>query len=364
MKKITIIFLTLLCVEGFSQSAPKYSNEFLSIGIGARALGMSNAFVTTANDVTAGYWNPAGLTQITKDFQVSLMHAEYFAGIAKYDYGGFAANIDSASAFGVSIIRFGVDDIPNTTQLIDADGNVDYDRISSFSVADYAFIFSYARKAKIPGLSYGANVKIIYRNVGEFANAWGFGVDAGAQYDYNTWKFGLMVRDVTSTFNAWSFSLSQETIDVFNATGNEIPDNSLELTLPKAILGIGKEVRISNKFNLLGEIDFDFSTDGKRNVLITGDPVSVDPHMGVEVGYNKMIFLRAGVGNFQKVTDILNNDKITYQPNFGIGIKFKGIALDYAFSDIGDQSDALYSNIFSLRFDINKQNNNGTPSIQ
>jgi len=364
MKKITIIFLALMCVEGFSQSAPKYSNEFLSIGIGARALGMSNAFVTTANDVTAGYWNPAGLTQITKDFQVSLMHAEYFAGIAKYDYVGFAANIDSASAFGVSIIRFGVDDIPNTTQLIDADGNVDYDRISSFSVADYAFIFSYARKAKIPGLSYGANVKIIYRNVGEFANAWGFGLDAGAQYNYNTWKFGLMVRDVTSTFNAWSFSLSQGTIDVFNATGNEIPDNSLELTLPKAILGIGKEVRISNKFNLLGEIDFDFSTDGKRNVLITGDPVSVDPHMGIEVGYNKMIFLRAGVGNFQKVTDILNNDKITYQPNFGIGIKFKGIALDYAFSDIGDQSDALYSNIFSLRFDINKQNNSGTPSIQ
>ena len=77
-----------------------------------------------------------------------------------------------------------------------------------------------------------------------------------------------------------------------------------------------------------------------------------------------MIFLRFGVGNFQKVTDILNNDKITYQPNFGIGIKFKGIALDYAFSDIGDQSDALYSNIFSLRFDINKRNNTGTPKIQ
>lgn len=364
MKKLIIIFLSLLCVEGFSQSAPKYSNEFLSIGIGARALGMSNAFVTTADDVTSGYWNPAGLTKITKDFQVSLMHAEYFAGIAKYDYGGFAANIDSASAFGVSIIRFGVDDIPNTTQLIDADGNVDYDRISSFSVADYAFIFSYARKSKITGLNYGANVKVIYRNVGEFANAWGFGVDAGAQYDYKSWKFGLMLRDVTSTFNAWSFSLSQETIDVFNATGNEIPDNSLELTLPKAILGIGKEVRISNKFNMLGEIDFDFSTDGRRNVLITGDPVSVDPHMGVEVGYNRMVFLRAGVGNFQKVTDILNNDKITYQPNFGIGIKFKGIALDYAFSDIGDQSDALYSNIFSLRFDINKQSQTGNPSFQ
>jgi len=341
---------------GFSQEARKYSNEFLAIGVGARALGMSNAYVTSVNDVTSGYWNPAGLTKIKKDFQVGLMHAEYFAGIAKYDYGGFAANIDSASAFGFSIVRFGVDDIPNTTQLIDADGNVDYNRISSFSAADYAFMFSYARKAKIPGLSYGANVKIIYRNIGEFAQAWGFGLDAGAQYDYKKWKFGVMARDITSTFNAWTSSLDQETIDVFIRTDNELPENGIEVTLPKVILGIGREVKISNKFTALGEIDFDFSTDGKRNVLITGDPVSIDPHMGMEFGYSKIVFLRLGVGNFQKVTDILKNDKITYQPNFGIGIQFRGIAIDYAFTDIGNRSDALYSNIFSLKFDINKQN--------
>jgi len=356
MKKVLLVFLVLCSADVFSQSAPKFSNEFLSIGVGARALGMSNSYVTSVNDVTSGYWNPAGLTHIKKDFQVGLMHAEYFAGIAKYDYGAFAAKIDSSSAFAFSIIRFGVDDIPNTTQLIDSDGNIDYDRISSFSVADYAFLFSYARKSKIQGLNYGVNVKIIYRNVGEFASAWGFGFDGGVQYDLKGWKFGLMVRDITSTFNAWSFSLSQETIDVFNATGNEIPENSVEITLPKAILGIGKDVKISNKFNMLGEIDFDFSTDGKRNVLITGDPVSIDPHMGLELGYNKMIFLRVGVGNFQKVTDILDNDKISYQPNFGVGIQFRGISIDYALSDIGNQSEALYSNIFSLRFDINKQN--------
>lgn len=360
MKKIFFLVIFLNAVTVFSQtSAPKFSNEFLSIGVGARALGMSNAYVTTVNDVTSGYWNPAGLTQIKKDFQVSLMHASYFAGIAKYDYGAFSAKIDTSSAFAFSVIRFGVDDIPNTTQLIDADGNVDFDRISSFSVADYAFMFSYARKSKIKGLRYGANVKIIYRQVGDFAKAWGFGLDGGIQYDLKNWKFGLMARDVTSTFNAWSFSLDQETIDVFNATGNEIPNNSTEITLPKVILGIGREIKISNKFNFLGEIDFDLSTDGKRNVLITGDPISIDPHMGVEVGYSKLIFLRLGVGNFQKVTDILQNDKITYQPNFGIGIQFRGIALDYAFSDIGDQSDALYSNIFSLKFDINKQKHTG-----
>ncbi|PIZ06585.1 MAG: hypothetical protein COY57_01180, partial [Flavobacteriales bacterium CG_4_10_14_0_8_um_filter_32_5] len=140
---------------------------------------MSNAQVSSVNDVTSGYWNPAGLMGLNSDFQVDLMHAEYFAGIAKYDYGAFATKIDSNSVFGISIIRFGVDGIPNTTQLIDADGNIDYDRIFSFSVADYAFLFSYARKStKIKRLTYGANVKVIYRQVGNMAKAWGFGLDA------------------------------------------------------------------------------------------------------------------------------------------------------------------------------------------
>jgi len=114
-------------------------------------------------------------------------------------------------------------------------------------------------------------------------------------------------------------------------------------------------VKIANKFNVLGEVNFDLSSDGKRNVLIVGDPVSIDPHIGFEGGYNNLVFLRFGLGNFQRTTDILKNDKITYQPNFGIGINFKGIAIDYALTDIGDQSEALYSNIFSIRFDINKR---------
>jgi len=354
VRKIVILFLVLIQSGELSAQKRVYVNEYLNIGLGARGLAMGGAVAASTNDVTAGFWNPAGLQLIKNDWQVGLMHAEYFAGIAKYDYAGFAAKIDSMSSFGVSVIRFGVDDIPNTTQLIDADGNINYDRISSFSVADYAFLFSYARKSTIPGLRYGANVKIIYRKVGDFAKAYGFGLDLGGQYDYKGWNFGLMARDVTSTFNAWSFSLDEKTVDVFEATGNEIPENSTEVTLPKVIIGVGKNIMISKKFNFLGEVNFDLSTDGKRNVLITGDPVSIDPHAGIEVGYDNLIFLRLGVGNFQKVTDIYANDKISYQPNFGIGIKFKGISLDYALSDIGDQSEALYSNIFSLRFDFNK----------
>jgi hypothetical protein len=51
---------------------------------------------------------------------------------------------------GDFVNRFGVDDILNTTELIDSEGNIDYNRISLFSTADYGFTFSYARKLPSP----------------------------------------------------------------------------------------------------------------------------------------------------------------------------------------------------------------------
>ncbi len=189
-------FIAFFPFQSFSQ-APKYSNEFLSIGVGGRALGMSNSCVASIDDVTSGYWNPAGLTGIKNDMQLGLMHAEYFAGIAKYDYGAIARKLDSSSVFALSVIRFGVDNIPNTTELIDAAGNVNYDKITQFSAADYAFLLSYARKTKIKGLSLGGNVKLVRRIIGDFAGAWGGGIDAGAQYVRNNWSFGAILRDAS-----------------------------------------------------------------------------------------------------------------------------------------------------------------------
>ena len=131
------------------------------------------------------------------------MHASYFANIAQYDYAGFAMPIDDRSAIGISVIRFAVDDILNTTQLIDSEGNINYDRISLFSTADYGVTFSYARKLPLDGLNYGINAKVIRRVIGDFASSWGFGFDAGIQFERNDWKFGLMLRDITTTYNTW-----------------------------------------------------------------------------------------------------------------------------------------------------------------
>ncbi|MGZ4055980.1 MAG: putative type IX sorting system protein PorV2 [Bacteroidia bacterium] len=350
---VTIAFLSV--VSSVWAQAPKYSNEFLNIGVGARALGMSNSYVTSVNDVTAGYWNPAGLLGIGNQHQVALMHSEYFAGIAKYDYGAFATRLDSSSVLAVSMVRFGVDDIPNTTELIDANGNIDYSRITTFSAVDYAFIVSYAKKLKIPGLRLGANVKIIRRKVGDFAGAWGFGLDAGAQYDYKKWKFGAMARDVTSTFNAWSFNLSDDMKQTFLATGNTIPENSVEITLPKLLLGAARKFDFTKKISLLAEVDMDVTFDGRRNVLIKSRAGSIDPHMGLEAGYMNIIFLRAGIGNYQSYTDATGKKVNTFQPNIGVGVKIKSVYIDYALTDIGDQSVALYSNVFSIKVDINKK---------
>jgi hypothetical protein len=316
---------------------------------------MANAFVANANDVTSGYWNPAGLSRMSSDFQFSFMHSEYFAGIAAYDYGAFATKIDDKSALGFSFIRFGVDDIPNTTQLIDQNGNIDFNRVSTFSAADYAGLITYSRISEIEGLTYGGNVKIIHRSVGDFADAWGFGFDLGAQYQKNQWTFAAMGRDVTSTFNAWSTNLDAATEEVFALTGNEIPGNSVEITLPELVLGVNRAFVVNDRIDFLAELNLVNTFDGKRNTIVKSDPISIDPSLGFEADYDDLIFLRAGMRNVQVTTDIDGNRLTTFQPTFGLGVKFNYISIDYAFTDIGDQSIALYSNVFSLRLDLNKK---------
>ena len=363
MKTINIL-VGLLCMAftSFGQEdltetvAPKYSNEFLSIGLGADALGMGNAVVAQTNNVNSGYWNPAGLTKVDKWLEVGLMHSEYFAGIAKYDYIGLAHTIDEKSAIGFTAIRFGVDDIPNTTQLIDNNGNIDYDRVTTFTAADYGFLFSYARELDVPGLSLGGSFKVIHRKVGDFAKSWGFGLDAGLQYQTkNKWQFGLMARDVTSTFNAWIFTLDQETQEVFLNTGNEIPENGLELTLPRVILAGYKKFDLGQKgLYVSAELDVDLTTDGRRNTLVRSGVLSMDPHLGVAVGFKNYVTVRAGVSNMQYIRQLDDTQQFNVQPNIGIGLNFKSFYLDYAFTDIGDASAALYSHVISLRAKLNK----------
>jgi len=350
LKKLFLL-LFLISQVANSQSLRKYSNEFLNIGVDAAAFGMAKAVVATTGDVNSGYWNPSGLLNIN-DYQGSLMHAEYFAGIAKYDYAGFAMPINSESALGFSLIRFGVDDILDTTQLIDSQGNIDYNRINLFSAADYALNMAYAKKLPVQGLNLGVNAKVVHRIIGDFASSWGFGLDASLQFERDDWKFGLMLRDITTTFNAWSIDE-----DKFNTIKDAVPGQNQELpqtteiTLPKAQFGMARKFEITRDFGLLTELDLNMRFT-KTNDIIATDFVSIDPAFGFQVDYIDMVFLRGGVGNFQNITQFDSSKSLSLQPSLGVGFKYQGIQVDYALTNIGSVGNALYSNVFSLKVDF------------
>ena len=359
---LLIAIAGLLPTLAFSQFR-KYSNEFLNIGAGARGLAMGGAQVASVDDGTAGYWNPAGLTRVNEYPILHIMHAEYFAGIGKYDYASLALPLaDKKRSIGISFLRFAVDDIPNTLFLVEPDGTINYNNIRSFSSADYAFLFSYAQKLidqEDKQLSFGANAKVIHRSVGSFAKAWGFGLDAGVQYRTKRLRLGASVRDLTTTFNAWNFNFTEKEKEVLYLTNNDIPVKSTELTAPRLILGAAYKVPLSKQFSLLAEANFDVTFDGKRNVVLSADPVSVDPRLGLELGYKDLIFVRGGIFNFQQALkdgDTLNQQKVwIYQPSLGVGFKLKNVGIDYAFTNLANQSNPLYTHIFSLRLNLIKR---------
>ncbi len=342
-----IMFITPLA----AQTARNYSNEFMNIGVDAAGLSMSGAVVASTDDINSGYWNPAGLVNLD-DSSVALMHSSYFANIANYNYIAFAMPLDDKSAVGMSIIRFGVDDILDTTLLIDQQGNINYDRINLFSAVDYGFTFSYARELSISGLNYGVNAKIIRRIIGEFASSWGFGLDFGIQFKSKDWKFGIMTRDITTTFNSWTFD-NERLDEIQNAIPgqNQEEPEAIELTLPKLQIGVAKTFTFNYDYSLKTEIDL-LCRFEQNNNLISTSFVSISPALGFEFGYVDLLYIRGGVGNFQNELQFDNSESLTFQPNLGIGFNYRGISVDYAVTDIGDQSVALYSNVFSIEIDL------------
>ena len=205
---------------------------------------------------------------------------------------------------------------------------------------------------KLEGFQYGVNAKVIRRVIGDFANSWGFGFDVGLQFDRNDWHFGLMLRDITTTYNVWAIDEDkyQDIQDAVAGQNQELPE-STEITLPKAQLGIAKKFEFHYDYTLLAAVNLNMQF-ARTNDVIASDAVSIDTAVGFEFGYTDLVFLRAGVGNFQNVQQLDGSTKVNFQPNIGLGFKYKGIQIDYALTDLGDQSAALYSNIFSVKVDL------------
>lgn len=350
-------FVVCLVVCG-SLSAQKYSNEFLSIGVGARAHGMGSAVVASQSDIFASAWNPAGLAGLSPEagLEVGAMHAEWFGGVGNYDFIGMSLPLSSKNQrIGLSVIRFGIDQIPNTLSLYEADGTINFDRVTEFSAADYAFLGTYSR-AYIRGkstLRVGGNVKVIHRIIGEFANSWGFGLDVGLQLVRDKWTYAFTARDLTTTFNAWSFSFTDAEAEILEVTDNDVPINSVETTNPTLLLGIARNFDITERIGLLAELNLIATTDGERNTLISADPISLDPAFGLEADYGDFVFVRAGVSQLQRIQDFDQVETLNSRPALGLGLKVGKLYVDYAYTDLGENDGrSTYSHIVSLKLGI------------
>ncbi|MCX7612389.1 MAG: PorV/PorQ family protein [Ignavibacterium sp.] len=326
MKKIVFVLVALFTFSSLfaqSMSVGKYSGEFLAIGVGGRALGMGSAFVALANDVTAGYWNPAGLSKVDYP-QGILMHDERFSGLVNYNYGAIALPYKSDMTLGLSVIRLGVDGIPDTRNaLIDLNGNLkldnnellDYSKITEFNAADWAFIFSLAKRYR-ENLSFGANLKIIKRDIAEFG-AWGIGFDIGAVYSPITnLSLGANLQDITTTIVAWD-------------------NGTTQLISPTLKLGAAYQLKIFNGI-LTPAFDTDIRFENRRFAsMLNLGPVSFDFHTGLEYTYDNLISIRFGYNDVKQLT-------------FGAGIVLPKLNIDYSFVKFDRQGELGNTHRISL----------------
>lgn len=317
-----------------SASRGKYAGEFMSIGVGGRALGMGGAFVALAGDVTAGYWNPAGLTGLSYP-EIALMHDERFAGLVNYDYAAVALPMNSRSTLAFSVTRLGVDNILNTRNAgIDVNGNplppgelenfshVDRSKITYFNSGDWALYLSYARKFS-SRFSYGANVKFILRDAGE-GSATGIGFDVAAQYRVgDRLAFGANFQDVTTTFVAWN-------------TGTN------ELITPTLKLGSAYFIdAFDGRF--APALDVDIRFEGRKTAANAHlGPVSFDLHSGLEFDFRNLVAFRAG---YSEVGSL----------NFGTGIRLPKFDIDYTYAKFNADDELGSTHRISLLFTLESE---------
>ena len=328
-----------------------YVNEYLYLGAGAEGMSQGNAFVARASGTESIYWSGgSGIHKYNGPAQVLGMYSSYFGGIVQYLYLGFSRKLHNVKggAVGFSLLRTGVDNIPNTLYLVQPDGSLDFNAVTPFSAVDYAFLISYGQPFK--GMNVGATVKILHRKAGTFATAWGFGIDIGLQGKYKKWRWGIVGKDITGTFIVWRFSFTDEEKFILQSTGNVVPEKSWELATPRFIVGISRNWKPKSWLSIEPELDVILTTDGRRNVLIRTKIFSMEPLIGVSIGFADIAWIRLGAHTLQKLSGWSGKEFWSATPTLGAGLKLGTIDIDYALLNIGSVNAALPSHVISIRY--------------
>ena len=302
---------------GLSSGDAKYTADFLTLGVGARALAMGGAGTALSADAYAPYWNPAALGQLTR-YEVSFMHST-LNGEDAYDFVSYIHPLKKRGAIGVSWLRVGVDDILITSLPVVSRPVGPTNRpeiVGSFNNTDNAFLFSSGwRLPSLYGMDFrlGGTLKLLYMSGYRSTNAIGGGVDVGFIAMTNPEKphqltLGLQASDAFQTKLYWN-----------------TPPLSADLTSHTETIPPHLKIGIATTHRLK------IFRSALILALDTYIKDNVELHAGAEWTLFDLLSLRIGFGERQGIERIR---RLT--AGVGLNLRFvtgAGAGLDYAFAN-------------------------------
>jgi len=291
------VSLLLIFVQGLNaQSGDAGTESPFSLGFGARAIGLGQAYTALAQDPTAVFWNPAGLEFINQQ-SATFFHTTLFDQ-THYDFLGYAYPTLDLGSFGIGIGRIGVEGI---------DGRDPFQNpTSEFGYSEYQVFFSYAKKLPWYNITPGITARWVrqgFTNQGDDSDA-GIAADIGIMYRPD-WIGNAFIQD-------WSFGLNIKNVFAPQLrTGDDIDDYPLTTKL-----GFMKKIRFGQggAFNVLFDLNHSTGRDMKF-------------HFGSEYDFSDMGRVRLG----------FNGSALA----FGLGGKYDMSEIDYGYNAME------YSQVFS-----------------
>ncbi len=351
MRRWLALTLLLLAPMALSQAKiVRHANAFLHLGNNAASEALACTDLASRYRYGSERSNPAGLIGMDRRFTLGGSFLSQFGDMGRLGNIGLAYRVDSVSGIAFCLTRFSVSGIPNTLSWMDEEGNTDYTKISHFSIADWALHISYGRSILLPGLSIGGTVKAIYRHQGPFARGVGFGVDLGVRYQYKSWEFAAVGRDLSATSTVWFIYPNRLKTTGPDSIQNDSKEFDRETTLPSLRLGGGyhwdtpKGWRIA--LNLLTEWGFDGADAG----LFSHDWFKLDLAVGSEFSYRNIVFIRMGARQFQWIREFYDHRTLSFNPSLGLGLSGWGLSLDYALSAPIATVDLRLSHLITLSY--------------
>lgn len=287
--------------------------QFLKIGVDARGTGMGESFVAVANDVSALYWNPAGLTNTVTD-QAIFSHTEWLVDL-KHEFAGASYHLTPNDIVGASFTSLHTDPMKITTET-QPEGTGNY-----FSFSDIAVGATYARKMT-DQFSFGVTARYVRETI-DMLKTEAVLIDLGTYYTMGlgSARFAVVVSNFGSNVAPKGNVVS----------GNGTTVSTFQSYSPPTMfkLGVAFEPYETEQHRVTTSIQLNHPNDNAENV-----------RLGVEYAYESMFFLRTGVKRTIGESMLYRSTSSAEDYTFGAGVRIPiavmTVNADYSYANFND----------------------------